>query len=121
MPPTNMQTAKRARKSAISVTRQVRYRPTGEESFSALLRRLMKARRMSAPRLPDRSWLDSAYVWRLTREEADILHRRVTDGAFVIQAETRSSSLDWDSGSPWMRWTSSYSRRAARRWCDERS
>jgi hypothetical protein len=40
----------------------------------------MKARRMSAPRLADRSWLDSAYVWRLTREEADILNRRVTDG-----------------------------------------
>lgn len=39
-------------------------RQTGEDSFSAVLRRLMKARRMSAPRLADRSWLDSAYVWR---------------------------------------------------------
>ena len=54
--------------------------PTAEESFSAVLQRLMKARGMSAPRLAARSWLDSAYVWRLTREEVDILNRRVGDG-----------------------------------------
>lgn len=53
---------------------------TGEETFSEVLRRLMKTRGMSAPRLADRSWLDSAYVWRLTREEVDILNRRVGDG-----------------------------------------
>lgn len=55
-------------------------RQTGEETFSEVLRRLMKARGMSAPRLAHRSWLDSAYVWRLTREEVDILNRRVDDG-----------------------------------------
>ena len=53
---------------------------TGEETFSALLRRLMKSRRLSVALLAARSWLDSAYVWRLTREEIDILNRRVSDG-----------------------------------------
>lgn len=39
----------------------------------------MAAHGMSVPRLADRSWLDSTYVWRLTREEADILNRRIGD------------------------------------------
>jgi hypothetical protein len=60
MPPTNMQAARRGRRSGISVTGKDGGRPTGEDSFSTVLRRLMKARRMSAPRLADRSWLDSA-------------------------------------------------------------
>ena len=91
MPPMDMQTARRGRRSGISVTGKDGCRPTGEDSFSAVLRRLMKARRMSAPRLADRSWLDSAYVWRLTREEADILNRRVTDGR--IRHPTRDAVI----------------------------
>jgi hypothetical protein len=73
-----VQTAKQRSKSMSPVTTD---RPqTGEETFSALLRRLMKSRRLSVALLAARSWLDSAYVWRLTREEIDILNRRVGDG-----------------------------------------
>ena len=87
----DMRTARRGRNSGISVTGKDGCRQTGEDSFSAVLRRLMKARRMSAPRLADRSWLDSAYVWRLTKEEADILNIRVTDGR--IRQPTRDAVI----------------------------
>lgn len=73
-------TAKQGRKIGHSAISQDGRGQTVEETFSAVLRRLMAARRMSAPRLADRSWLDSAYVWRLAREEVDILNRRAGDG-----------------------------------------
>src|SRR6266540_2989763 len=76
----DMRTARQGRTDERSAISQDARRQTGEETFSTVLCRLMKARRMSAPRLADRSWLDSAYVWRLTREEVDILNRRVGDG-----------------------------------------
>ena len=81
----DMQTARRGRRSGSPAIHPGHgRRQAGEETFSAVLRRLMKARRMSAPRLADRSCLpksrqvfrstsylsyglprlDSAYVWR---------------------------------------------------------
>jgi hypothetical protein len=61
----DMQTATRGRSGGSpAILRGTDARQAGEETFSAVLRRLMKVRRMSAPRLADRSWLDSAYVWR---------------------------------------------------------
>lgn len=53
---------------------------TGEETFSDLLRRLMKSRRLSVALLAARSWLDSAYVWRLAHEEVDVLNKRLGHG-----------------------------------------
>ena len=47
-----------------------------EETFSDLLRRFIHARGLSVTRLANRSWLDTAYVWRLAKENVDVLNRR---------------------------------------------
>ena len=44
------------------------------ETFSAVLRRLMEGQRLSISSLARHSWLDIAYVWRLVRDEKDLLN-----------------------------------------------
>src|SRR3989304_4366367 len=54
----------------------VRGRALREEgqTFSALLRRLMDGQGFSISSLARHSWLDIAYVWRLVRDEKDLLN-----------------------------------------------
>ncbi|MFQ5880081.1 MAG: hypothetical protein ACE5IZ_07920 [Dehalococcoidia bacterium] len=44
------------------------------ETFSALLRRFMEGHGLSISSLARHSWLDIAYVWRLVRDENDLLN-----------------------------------------------
>lgn len=47
-----------------------------DESFSSILQRFMRERRFSVSRLAEGSWLDTAYVWRLSKEHSDPLNMR---------------------------------------------
>ena len=49
---------------------------TEDETFSGTLRRFIQMRGLSVTRLAHRSWLDTAYVWRLAKENVDILNKR---------------------------------------------
>ena len=44
------------------------------ETFSAVLRRFMEGHGLSITSLARHSWLDIAYVWRLVRDENDLLN-----------------------------------------------
>ena len=44
------------------------------QTFSAVLRRLMEGQRLSISSLARHSWLDVAYVWRLVRDDKDLLN-----------------------------------------------
>ena len=44
------------------------------ETFSAVLRRFMEAQGSSITSLARHSWLDIAYVWRLVRDDKDLLN-----------------------------------------------
>ena len=44
------------------------------ETFSAVLRRFMEGQGLSITSLARHSWLDVAYVWRLVRDENDLLN-----------------------------------------------
>ena len=44
------------------------------ETFSAVMRRFMEAQGSSITSLARHSWLDVAYVWRLVRDENDLLN-----------------------------------------------
>jgi hypothetical protein len=44
------------------------------ETFSALLRRFMEGHGLSITSLARHSWLDIAYVWRLVRDDKDLLN-----------------------------------------------
>lgn len=44
------------------------------DTFSAVLRRFMEGQRFSISGLARHSWLDIAYVWRLVRDENDLLN-----------------------------------------------
>ena len=45
-----------------------------EETFSAVLRRFMEGQGLSISSLARHSWLDIAYVWRLVRDDKDLLN-----------------------------------------------
>jgi hypothetical protein len=45
-----------------------------EETFSAVLRRFMEGNGLSITSLARHSWLDIAYVWRLVRDDKDLLN-----------------------------------------------
>ena len=49
---------------------------TEDETFSATLRRFIQMRGLSVTRVAHRSWLDTAYVWRLAKENVDVLNKR---------------------------------------------
>lgn len=44
------------------------------ETFSAVLRRFMEGQGLSITSLARHSWLDIAYVWRLVRDDKDLLN-----------------------------------------------
>jgi hypothetical protein len=44
------------------------------ETFSAVLRRFMEGNGLSITSLARHSWLDIAYVWRLVRDDKDLLN-----------------------------------------------